>query len=148
MTLIEKPLCIIPAKGTSKRFKKKNIATLSGKPLLSYSIESAIDSKIFDKICVSTEDEKILKISKKYDVLSLKRPTKLSKDDVQVKDVCKYLLEYFIKKDIEYSSFCVLLPTSPLRSKIDIIKSYKIFKENDAECVMSVVEYSYPPQRA
>ena len=149
MELIKKPLCIIPAKGTSKRFKRKNIAFLAGKPLLSYSIETALNSGIFDKVCVSSEDDEILNLAKGYDkVLASKRPSELSIDDVEVRHVCKYILEYFLQKNIEYTSFCVLLPTSPLRNKNDIIGAYNIFEENNAECVMSLVEYSYPPQRA
>lgn len=149
MKSIKKPLCIIPAKGTSKRFKRKNIAILAGKKLLSYSIESALDSGIFEKVCVSSEDKEILDTAKEYNgVLALKRPDELSTEFVEVRHVCKYILESFSKEGNKYESFCILLPTSPLRNKKDIIDSYKIFKEKDAECLMSVVAFSHPPQRA
>lgn len=152
MKVIKKPLCIIPAKGISKRVERKNIKLLAGKPLLSYTIEAALKSEVFSKICISSEDDKILAIAKKHDkngeILALKRPMDLSSDDAQVKHVCKYILESFLKEGLKYSSFGVLLPTSPLRNEIDIKKAYNIFEKEDVECVMSVVSYSYPPQRA
>jgi len=152
MKIIKNPLCIIPARGGSKRLKRKNIKLLAGKPLLLYSIDSAIKSEIFNKICVSSEDDEILEIARKYKkndkVLALKRPVELSADYIQVKSVCKYILEYFLNKGMKYITFGLLIPTSPLRNEEDIKEAYKIFKERNAECVMSVVPFYHPPQRA
>ncbi len=152
MRIIKDPLCIIPARGGSKRLERKNITILAGRPLLFYSIDSAVKSEIFDKICVSSEDNEILETARKYaknnKILVLKRPAELSADNIQVKHVCKYLLEYFFNKGIKYTSFGVILPTSPLRNQGDIKEAYKIFKGKNAECVMSIVPFSHPPQRA
>jgi len=146
----KKPLCIIPARGGSKRFQRKNIALLAGKSLLVYAIETALESNLFDRICVSSDDEGVLEIARKYGTTSaLKRPAELATDNIQVKHVCRYILDYFKKnKGINYAEFGLLLPTNPLRDTNDIRKAYKIFKKKDADCIMSLVPYTHPPQRA
>ncbi len=144
-----KPLCIIPARGGSKRFPRKNIALLANKPLLAYAIETALESKIFDEVCVSSDDDEILDISRYYGAtLILKRKSVLSSDTTQIKDVCYSILEDLCKKGENYDEFAVLLPTSPFRKKEDIKNAYKIFKRKKANFVMSLVPYSHPPQRA
>ena len=149
MSSTDKPLCIIPARGGSKRFPRKNIALLAGKSLLSYAIESALESKIFSEICVSSDDEEILGVAKDYEnILALKRPQELATDSAQVKDVCLYLLEYFADLGNVYAEFAVLLTTNPFRTAKDIQGAYDIFKRLDANYVMSLLPYSHPPQRA
>lgn len=149
MTSTDKVLCIIPARGGSKRFPRKNIALLAGKPLLTYAIEAAVESNIFDKICVSSDDEEILGIAKAYDSISaLKRSQELATDTVQIKEVCLYLLEYFASQGEAYTEFAVLLTTNPFRTAKDIRNAYGIFKSSNANYVMSLVPYSHPPQRA
>ena len=140
-------LCIIPARGNSKRFPKKNIALLGGKPLLVYSIEVAIESHIFDTICVSSENEEILSIAESYGVEALKRPADLSTDFVGCNKVCLHILEHFICHR-EYTSFAVLWPTSPLRTTVDIREAYDILKKKDVNYVVSLIPYSHPPLRA
>ena len=147
--MTEKPLCIIPARGGSKRLSRKNIALLSGKPLLAYAIEAAVESDIFGVICVSSEDDKILQIAQDCGAnIALKRPSELATDAVQVRHVCAFILEYFKEQQKMFNEFAVLLPTNPLRTSQDIKAAYKIFNQEDANYVMSLVPYSHPPQRA
>lgn len=147
--MTDKPLCIIPARGGSKRLPRKNIVLLAGRPLLAYAIEAALESDVFDKICVSSEDDEILDVARGCGAhLALKRLPELARDTAQVKHVCAYLLEHFAAKGIAYAEFAVLLVTSPLRMSQDIKAAYKIFKREDANYVMSLVPYSYPPQKA
>ena len=141
-------LCIIPARGNSKRFPQKNIALLCGKPLLVYSIEVAIESCIFETICVSSENEEILSIAESYGVEALKRPTDLSTDHIGYNQVCLHVLEHLIHHGVRYASFAVLLPTSPLRAAVDIREAYDILRQKDVDYVMSLIPYSYPPLRA
>lgn len=149
MSLKKRPLCIIPARGGSKRLPRKNIIQLAGKPLLAYTIEKALKSNVFDKVCVSSEDNEILNIAREYGAhVPLKRPLELATDKAQVKHVCTYLLEYFATHDSEYTEFAVLLPTSPFRTESDIKDAYKLFKKEDANYLLSLVPYSNPPQRA
>lgn len=149
MSTSNKPLCIIPARGGSKRFPRKNIALLAGKPLLAYAIEVALESGIFDQICVSSEDEEILKIARTYGtILALKRPEELATDTAQVKHVCAYLLKDFAAQGLIYADFAVLLATNPFRTAQDICDAYQTFKRKKANYLMSLVPYSHPPQRA
>lgn len=149
MCSIDKPLCIIPARGGSKRFPRKNIALLEGKSLLSYAIESAMESDLFDEVCVSSDDDEILGIAGDYaNILALKRPEELATDSVQVKEVCLYLLEYFSNLGKDYAEFAVLLTTNPFRTAEDIRSGYEIFKQSGSNYMMSLVPYSHPPQRA
>jgi len=149
MSHIDKPLCIIPARGGSKRFPRKNISLLGGKPLLAYAIEAALESNVFDRIYVSSEDEQILKIAEEYGADSaIKRPAELATDTTQVKEVCAYLLESFAAQGVLYKEFGVLLVTNPLRTGQDISKAYETFKKDDSDFCMSIVPFSHPPQRA
>lgn len=144
-----KPICIIPARGGSKRFPRKNIALLANKPLVAYTIEAALESNIFDEVCVSSEDDKILEISRKYGAtLNLKRKSELASDTAQVRHVCASILEGLAAKGLFYTEFAVLLATNPFRKPEDIKNAYRIFKSKKANYVISLVPYSHPPQRA
>ena len=145
----DRPLCIIPARGGSKRLPRKNIALLSGKPLLAYAIEAALESGVFDQVCVSSEDEEILEVARVHGAqMILKRPQKLATDSTQVQHVSKYILDYLAAQGSYYDEFAVLLPTSPFRTYEDIKAAYEIFQREEANYVMSLVPYSHPPQRA
>jgi CMP-N-acetylneuraminic acid synthetase len=140
---------VIPARGGSRRLRRKNLAQLLGKPLLAYAIEAAEESQVFDQVCVSSEDEEILEVAQHYGAdLALKRPPELAADTAQVRHVCAYLLEHFATQGRLYAAFGVLLATSPLRTAEDVRAAYEIFQHSGAECVMSVVPFSHPPQRA
>lgn len=149
MKKIKKPLCIIPARGGSKRLPGKNIAQVAGKPLLAYAIKSSLDSGIFDCVCVSSDDNEILRVARESGADSaLKRPAELSDDKAQVKNVCAFLIEQFIQKGRVYTEFAVVIPNNPLRSAQDIRDAYELFKIENANYLMSLVPFSHPPQRA
>ena len=143
-----RPLAIIPARGSSKRFPRKNVALLAGKPLLAYAIEAALESGIFEIVCVSSEDDEILAAAQKYGALADRRPDELSLDTAQVKHVSIYLLEKFAAQGKVFEDFGVLLPTSPLRTGQDIQEAYKVFKQGEGNYLMSLVPFSHPPQMA
>jgi CMP-N-acetylneuraminic acid synthetase len=146
---MSKPLCIIPARGGSQRFPRKNIAQLAGKPLLAYTLQAALQSQVFHLVCVSSEDEKILEVGRRFGAqLALRRPPELATDTVQLKQVCLYLLEYFASQGQRYEEFGLLLPTNPLRTPGNIQEAYEIFKQQKANYVMSMVPFTHPPQRA
>jgi CMP-N-acetylneuraminic acid synthetase len=144
-----RPLAIIPARGGSKRFRRKNLALLAGKPLLAYAIQAARESGVFDSVCVSSEDEEVLAVARSHGAhLVLTRPLELASDTVQVGQVCAYLLEYLASQGHIYPEFAVLLATSPLRTSQDIQAAYEIFQRREANYVMSLIPFSHPPQRA
>lgn len=138
-----KPICIIPASGASTRFPKKNIALLNGKPLLAYTIEAAIASNVYSEIYASSEDDEILSIAEHWGATPLLRPVSLSSDRAQVRHVCMHILE-----TIPCEEFGVLGIPNPLRTAKDIKDAYYIFKQSNAEFLISVSEYAHPPQSA
>ncbi|MCH7745174.1 MAG: acylneuraminate cytidylyltransferase family protein, partial [Chloroflexi bacterium] len=146
MTSEMKPLCLIPARGGSKRLPGKNIRLLAGKPLIAYTIEAALDSNVFDCVCVSTDDEEIAAIAREYGAdVPFMRPAHLSDDTARVVQVTCHALEFFAERGHEYESLCVLQPTSPLRTANDIRDAYALFQSTDARYVVGIVAWEHPP---
>ncbi len=140
-----KPLCFIPARGGSRRISRKNIAMLQGKPLIAWTIECAKNSKIFDKVYVSSEDDEILQIADRWDACPLKRNKKLAGDRVTLQELC--LKEVKKLQDEEgYSYLYLLLPTSPFRKPATIKQAWEIIISSAADTLLSIVPCDYPPQ--
>lgn len=143
---MKKSLCLIPAKGTSTRLPRKNILPLNGRPLIEFTIEKAIKSNLFEKICVSTEDSEIAKISKECGAeVPFTRPRDLSKDPSRIVDVMMNALNYYKKKNIEFQQISVLLSTTPFVTLEEITKAHSIFDKSSADALMSVTPTDYPP---
>jgi len=132
-------LAIIPAKKKSKRLPNKNIKLLAGKPLIAYTIETALKSKLISRVIVTTDCPIIAKISKKYGAeVPFLRPKKLTTQKSGKLEVCKHVINFLSKKEgSNIFSFIVLQPTSPLRLTADIDKAIKIFRKNKADSVVS-----------
>jgi len=140
-------IAIIPARGGSKRFPRKNIAEINGKPMIYYAIKEALESKIFDKVVVSSEDNEILSIATKYGADVMKRPEELASDDVSVPIVCAHMIEHYEKQGLKFDVISILLPTSPLRTANDITKAFEKFKKTNANFLMSMTDYFHNPFR-
>ena len=107
-------IAIIPARGGSKRLPRKNIKEFNGKPLIAWSIIVALNSKIFDKVIVSTDDEEIAEISKRYGAeVPFIRPKSLSGDFAPTRDVVLHLIDWFNQKQILVKSICCIYATAP-----------------------------------
>ncbi len=137
-----KSLCIIPARGGSKRLPGKNIKILNGKPLVFYTLDAVIQSNIFDKIIFTSDDDKILetvKINYSLNNLSIiKRSTNLASDTSKVIDTVLYLL------DEEYDQTWLTLPTSPLKLAEDFTQAFNLL-DSDTDTVLSYTEMEFPP---
>lgn len=141
-----KILAIIPARSGSKGIVDKNIKSLCGKPLIAYTIEAAIKSKIFDDIIVSTDSEKYKKISEEYGAwVPFLRSEELAQDISSTNDVIEDVLINLKKIGKEYSSLVILQPTSPLRDEDDIKESMRLFLEKGANSVVSMCECEHSP---
>lgn len=127
-----KPLCVIPARGGSKRLPRKNILPLHNKPMLAYSIEAALASKCFDRVLVSTEDREIGRIAREYGAQVHERPEHLAGDMVSATDVC------IEAAGEHYDSIVCLQPSSPLRSVEDIRACCHRFDDCGADFLVSV----------
>lgn len=135
-------LGIIPARGGSKGVKGKNIKELCGKPLIAYTIESALKSNL-SQIIVSTDDIKIKEISEKFGAnVPFLRPDNLSDDSSSSLDVAIHALKYMEEiNSFKYDAIMLLQPTSPFRDSEDINKCIKLMEENnEVDSVISVVD--------
>jgi len=134
-------LAIIPARGGSKRLPRKNVLDLAGRPLISWSIEAGFKSKYIDKVIVSSDDDKILSISKKYEADTILRPEELANDTATTFDAIKHTIE-----NCEQYDYIVLLQaTSPLRDEKHIDEAIELLESKDADAVVSVCEMDHSP---
>lgn len=139
-------LAIIPARCGSKGLKDKNIKLLNGKPLIAYTIEAAIKSEKFSHIMVSTDSYDYAKIAIEYGAeVPFYRSENTSSDSASSWDVVKEVLEEYKKSGIEFDTFTLLQPTSPLRDFSDIKNAFNIFNEKSAIAVVSVCEMEHSP---
>lgn len=117
----KKILALIPARGGSKGIKNKNIIDLCGKPLISYTIDSAKGSKYIDEIIVSTDSEEIAGISRHYGAcVPFLRPKELATDTSSTLDVVIHAIDFLDKKRDMFHTLILLQPTEPLRTSEDI----------------------------
>jgi len=141
-------IAIIPARGGSKRIPKKNIKEFFGKPLIAYSIEVALESKLFEKVIVSTDDEEIAKIAKSYGAeVPFVRPKELSDDFTGTTDVINHTVEYLESQGQSYEYICTIYATAPLLQKNYLIEAYQRLQESDAVNAFSATSMPFPIQR-
>jgi pseudaminic acid cytidylyltransferase len=142
-------ICIIPARGGSKRIPKKNIKDFLGRPIISYAIESALRSNLFDEVMVSTDDQEIAQVALYYGAkVPFLRTTKNADDFSTTTDVLIEVLNEYMKKGNYFSYACCLYPTTPLLNVKKLEDAYKIIMENKFETVLTVQSFSFPIQRA
>lgn len=144
-----KNLCIIPARGGSKRIPRKNIKDFLGKPIIAWSIESALKSDLFDEVMVSTEDPEIAEIAKDYGAkVPFFRSNENANDFATLTDVLIEVVTQYEKTGRKFENICCILPTAPLTTQSHIKKAYTKLVNEDIESVIPVVEFSYPILRA
>lgn len=141
----EKILAIIPARGGSKRVPKKNIKSLNGKPLIYYSINSALQSQYIDKVIVSTDNEEIKDVSIRFGAEIVERPNNLAEDESSTIDVVFHVLDTLKENSYDPTLIILIQPTSPLRDNEDIDKAIELFLKSKCDILMSVCETKHPP---
>jgi|SRR5690606_31044772 len=138
-------LAIIPARGGSKGLPGKNIRHLLGKPLIAYTIEAALAVPAIKKVFVSTDDPEIANIALEFGAeCGELRPAYLATDTARAVDVYTYVLEQFIDVGEYFNEVVILQPTSPLRTSKNILEAIELFKEKDADSVISYCEEHHP----
>ena len=144
-----KNLCIIPARGGSKRIPRKNIKEFLGKPIIAYSINAAIESRLFNEIMVSTDDEETARIARQHGAkIPFMRSEKTADDFATLADVVDEVKQQYDKINKSFDVICLILPTAPLIQVSQIIKAYEQLSSNDIDSVRPILRYSYPIQRA
>lgn len=142
-------LCIITARGGSKRIPRKNIKDFCGKPIIAYSIEAAINSGIFSEVMVSTDDDEIANVAKNYGAsVPFMRSSKNSDDFATTADVLREVLGEYKKLGKEFKNFACIYPTAPLISAKRLNEAFDMLISKNASIVVPVVKFSFPPQRA
>jgi len=140
-------LCIIPARGGSKRIPKKNIKEFCGKPLIFYSIQTAKKSNLFEKIIVSTDNEEIAEVSKKYGAEILWRPKELADDYTGSMKVFEHAINE-LNKDNKYKYACMIYPTAPFLEAKYLKEGFEKLKNSDACFSFAATSFEYPIFRA
>ncbi|MCV3522414.1 pseudaminic acid cytidylyltransferase [Campylobacter lari] len=144
-----KNLCIIPARGGSKRIPRKNIVDFLGKPLIAYSIESALKSKIFDDVIISSDDDEIIEVALKYGAKApFVRKKELSDDYASSTAVIQDAIIMLEKQDKFYENVCCLYATAPLIDEFILKKAFEQFNQENCKFLFSACEFEYPIQRA
>lgn len=136
-------LAVIPARGGSKGLIGKNIKLLCGKPLINWTIEAALSCEYIDTVLVSTDDEKIAKVSRKAGAETpFLRPEKLARDGSKVIDTILHALDFYRVKGQSFDYVVLLEPTSPLRKNGDLAKAVKKLIEQGprADSIVSIGE--------
>ncbi len=140
-------ICIIPARGGSKRIPKKNSKLFNGIPIISYAITNALNSQCFDRVVVSTDDKEISEIARGAGAETpFVRPSDISNDITGLVEVVQHFIQWLHGKGIKPTNICLIYATAPfLRSK-DIIQGLDAL--GDADFSIGVTSYSSPIQRA
>lgn len=139
-------LCLIPARGGSKRIPRKNVLPLNGIPLIGYSIHAAKEAAIFDEIIVSTEDPEIKQVALSMGVKVDDRPSELAGDNVTKVTVVKEFLSRESNHG-KYKTITALLPTCPFRTSDHLKQAFQIFISNPSiPFLIGVTEYDFPIQ--
>jgi pseudaminic acid cytidylyltransferase len=142
-------LAVIPARGGSKRIPRKNIKMFGGKPMIAWSIEAAIASELFDKVIVSTDNEEIANVAKKYGAeVPFIRPNDLADDFSGTNAVVKHTLQWFIENDIYINYACCIYATAPFIGSKYLKEGYDKLIQTDKAFSFSVTSFPFPIQRA
>lgn len=140
-----KNLCIIPARGGSKRIPRKNVKPFLGKPMLAYSIEAALKSGLFEEVMVSTDDKEIAEVARQYGAnVPFMRSAETASDFATTADVLKEVINNYKNQGKEFDNFCCFYATAPLVQSKDVVAAFERLLQSDFTCVYPVVQFGYP----
>lgn len=144
-----KKVAIIPARGGSKRIPRKNIKDFLGRPIISYSIEAALESGLFDEVMVSTDDEEIAEIALKFNAkVPFIRSKENADDHSTTVDVILEVLQSYEQQNKQFDFGCCLYPTAPFIKTDHLKNGWELLISKDFGTVFPSVEYSYPIWRS
>ncbi|MBT9512452.1 MAG: pseudaminic acid cytidylyltransferase [Acidovorax sp.] len=142
-------IAIIPARGGSKRIPRKNILPFRGKPMIVWSISAALESGIFERVLVSTDDEEIAHIARDAGARTpFMRPAKLADDITPTVPVIAHAVNACRELGWDVSHACCIYPCAPTLAIADLRRASQMCMERDADFVYPVTEYAHPVQRA
>lgn len=143
-------IAIIPARGGSKRIPRKNIRPFCGKPMIARSIETALESGVFDAVVVSTDDKEIASIAESFGAqVPFLRPAELSNEHAATLPVIAHSIRWWEQNRASVEFACCIYATAPFLRAEFLREGFRILKENpDAEFAFSVTSYAFPIFRA
>lgn len=142
-------LAVIPARGGSKRIPRKNVKMFCGKPMIAWSIQSAIESRCFDRIIVSTDDQEIADVAQIYGAeVPFIRPAELSNDHAGTLPVVAHAIAWVNSRGNSIDEVCCIYATAPFILASDIQNGFNILNDLDADYAFSVTTFPFPIQRA
>lgn len=142
-------LAVIPARGGSKRIPRKNIKVFCDKPMIAWSIESALASGCFDKIIVSTDDTEIAEVARMFGAeVPFMRPPELSDDHTGTTPVIAHAVNWANHNSCTVEYACCIYATAPFLLAADLCRGLELLKQESAEYAFSVTSYPFPIQRA
>jgi pseudaminic acid cytidylyltransferase len=141
-------VAIIPARGGSKRFPRKNIVDFLGRPIIAYTIDAALESGCFERVMVSTEDDEIAAIAQRYGALVDRRAPALATDAATLVEVCLDFLDRETGAGREWTVLACLYATAPLRNAQDIRDTMALLQPGWCSFAMAVTQYDHAPHQA
>lgn len=144
-----KNLCIIPARGGSKRIPRKNVKPFLGKPMLAYPVEAALSTGLFDEVMVSTDDEEIATVARQYGAsVPFMRSAATANDYATLADVLREVLGNYERMGRQFDNMCCVLATSPMLLPEDISSGYEKLIASSFSSIIPIVKFSYPILRS
>lgn len=142
-------VCIIPARGGSKRIPRKNVRPFAGRPMIGYAISAALKTELFSRVLVSTDDEEIAEIARREGAETpFMRPADLSDDHTVTAAVIVHALKWLHERGESFQFACCIYPTAPFVRAEFIRKGYELLRGGTASCAMSITSFPYPIFRA
>lgn len=143
-----KRIAIIPARGGSKRIPRKNIKDFLGMPIIAYSVKAALESGIFDEVMVSTDDEEIAEVAKKFGAnVPFLRSEETANDYATTADVINEVLDTYKENGHEFDVVCCLYATAPFVTAERLKEASAILKEGSFDSAFTCTPFSYPVLR-
>lgn len=142
-------IAVIPARGGSKRIPRKNIKVFDGLPMIAYAIRAAHETKLFDQVIVSTDDDEIAEVARTFGATTpFKRPAELSDDQTVTVPVIAHATNWAITQGHTVEATCCIYPCVPFLRGHDLVDAYKLFESKQADYVYPVVAFHSSPWRA
>ena len=142
-------ICVIPARGGSKRIPRKNIKKFLGREMISYAIEVAHSSEIFEHVIVSTDDAEIARISRDCGAETpFERPANISDDHTTTVDVVSHAIDECHSMGVDVENVCCIYPCVPFLLATDLQKALMVLIDGEIDYVFPVAEFPSPVQRA
>ena len=143
-------VAVIPARGGSKRIPGKNTKLFCGKPMIGYAIETALRSKLFDHVIVSTDSEEIARISREFGAETpFLRPEALADDYTPIVHVVRNAVEWVEKHIASVDLACCIYATAPLLREEDLLRGHEVFRGSpEANFAVAVTSFDFPIFRA